>query len=214
MHIELLVEDQSCQKAMEILLPKLLPAEVSHRIHSYKGLGNLPKDMRPGDDSGKRILLDQLPRLLQGYGRTPHACDCVVVICDLDDRDRVGFLAELNDVLSSCQVKPETYFCLAVEEMEAWYLGDIEAIRKAYPSAALSILHSYRNDSICGTWELLADAVYKGGHRRLKKLGWQSVGKEKSQWALRICPHMDVTKNKSPSFNFLREKLREIMHAS
>ena len=72
------------------------------------------------------------------------------------------------------------------------------------------ILDGYVNDSICGTWERLADAVYAGGAIALSKKGWQAVGAEKSRWAENISPVMDVDSNKSPSFQYFRNALREL----
>ena len=118
------------------------------------------------------------------------------------------FLTE--DQSSICNPKPKALFCLAIEEFEAWYLGDIKAVRKAYPTANAHILNSYVNDSICGTWEILADAVYKGGSESLLKRGWQAVGEQKSAWAEAISPHMNVDDNASPSFQFLRSQLRSV----
>ena len=48
---------------------------------------------------------------------------------------------------------------MAIEEGEAWLLGDIPAIQSVYPNAKNAVLNGYENDSICGTWEKLADAV-------------------------------------------------------
>ena len=42
---------------------------------------------------------------------------------------------------------------------------------------------------------------------------WQVVGAEKSQWAEKITPHMDVENNTSPSFNYFRRKLLELAEA-
>jgi len=209
MHFEFLIEDQSGAKAMEILLPKLLDGKATYRIRPYKGLGRLPKNMLPGSDAGKRILLDQLPRLLRGYGNVPHF-GYIIIICDLDDKDKQHFLSELNGALNACNPKPDARFCLAIEEFEAWYLGDLAAVRKAYPKAKDSILKKYVNDSICGTWEFLADAVCKGGSKDLKNKGWQSVGLQKSIWAKEITPHMDIDNNVSPSFRDMFNQLRSI----
>ena len=210
MHFEFLMEDQSSGKSMEILLPKLLGDKVTYRIRTYKGIGHIPRGLRPKSDANKRILLDSLPRLLRGYGTVPHDDRHIVIICDLDDKNKKQFLSELDSVLNACKPKPEAHFCLAIEEFEAWYLGDPKAIRKAYPLAKTQILNSYANDSICGTWETLADAVYKGGSNALLKKGRQAVGKEKSLWAENISPHMNVEDNASPSFQFLCSKLRSI----
>ncbi|MDR0455520.1 MAG: DUF4276 family protein [Treponema sp.] len=210
MHFEFLVEDQSGAKAMDILIPKLLKGKATYRIiRPYKGLGCLPKDLRPKSDAGKRILLAQLPRLLRGYGKVPNY-GCVIIICDLDDKIEKQFLSELNGVLNSCSPKPDVCFCLAIEEFEAWYLGDLAAVRKAYPKAKDTILSGYKNDSICGTWELLADAVCKGGSRALIKEGWQAIGKQKSVWAEEISPYMNVDSNISPSFKKMLLQLRSI----
>ena len=209
MHFEFLVEDKSSAKAMEILLPKLLKEKITYRILSYKGLGYLPKGLRPKGDASKRKLLDQLPKLLQGYGKVPHFGH-IIIICDLDDKNKQHFLSELENKLNACYPKPDAHFCLAKEEFEAWYLGDLAAVRKTYPKAKETILNGYKNDSICGTWELLADAVCKGGSDGLIKKGWQAVGKQKSIWAEEISPNMDVNINISPSFKNMLKQLRSI----
>jgi len=210
MHFEFLTEDQSSGKAMEILIPQLLGEGNSHRIRSYKGLGRIPKGLHPKSDANKRILLDRLPHILRGYGRNPD-CGIIVIICDLDDKNEKTFRSELQSILYACNPKPQTLFCLAIEEFEAWYLGDLNAVRKAYPKAIERVLKRYKNDSICGTWQILADAVYKGGHKALTSRGWQMVGKQKFIWAKEISPHMDVDKNESPSFKFLRSELKKAM---
>ena len=174
MYVELLIEDMSGKRAIDILIPKLIDNEIAVRTHHYKGISRIPKGLKPKTEANKRQLLDQLPRLLQGFGRVPD-CKAVVVICDLDDKDKQQFLAELNTVLESCHPKANTIFCLAIEEFEAWYLGDLNAIRKAYPRAKGSVLNGYVNDSICGTWELLANAIYTGGSKALNKKGWQII---------------------------------------
>ena len=103
----------------------------------------------------------------------------VIVVCDLDDRDKASFLSELNTVSESCHNQPQVRFCLAIEEGEAWLLGDWNAIKKAYPKAKEKVFSKYQNDSICGTWEKLADIVYAGGSSKLKKQGYAVVGQTK-----------------------------------
>ena len=210
MYVELLIEDKSGKKAMEILIPKLVSNDIPVRIHSYKGISRIPKGYKPKTDASKRQMLDQLPRLLQGIGKVPE-CKAVVVICDLDNSDKHQFLSELNALLEICHPKPNAVFCLAIEEFEAWYLGDINAIRKAYPRAKSDVLNKYENDSICGTWEVLANAIYAGGSKVLNERGWQAIGEQKSVWAETISPYMNVQENASPSFNYMRNKLISIM---
>lgn len=215
MHFEILVEDQSGKKALDILVPKIIGAEHTFNVHPYKGIGRIPKNLRSGADASKRILLDNLPRLMRGYGKTfsgypDDYTAAVVVVCDLDDKCLKAFREELFEVLDCAVPRPKAQFCIAIEEGEAWFLGDIPAIKAAYPSAKDSVLKGYVNDSICGTWETLAEAISPGGAQALLKKGWQAIGAEKSNWAEELSPRMDIGKNNSPSFCYFRMKMREL----
>jgi hypothetical protein len=212
MHFEFLVEDRSGRAMLGRLVPKIISEKNTFTIHAYKGIGRIPKNLNPKSDPDKRILLDQLPRLLGGYGKAFYSYPAdyraaVIVVCDLDDRDLKDFTEELVEVQRKVTPSPKTEFCIAIEEGEAWFLGDITAIKKAYPKAKPAVLTAYKNDSICNTWETLADAVYPGGSGALNAQGYQLVGKEKTRWAEDITPHMDVAVNKSPSFGRFREAL-------
>lgn len=213
MHIELLVEDSSGEKLLAQLLPRILGEQgTPHtwRFKSYKGIGRIPPGLTAKADPAKRMLLDQLPRLLQGYGKTP-GIDAVVVVLDTDRRDRKDFLQELKSVAEGCKSAPRTLFRLAIEEMEAWYLGDREALLKAYPRAKRDVLDRYVQDSACGTWELLADAVHAGGVAAIKKAGWPLPGQIKHEWAEKIGPFMNLHQNASPSFGKFRDGLSRLV---
>jgi Domain of unknown function (DUF4276) len=212
-YIEILVEDKSGMALLEQLLPKLLGEPGSPhtwKLRSYKGVGKIPPKLTGKSDPSKRILLDQLPRLLNGFGKSRSA-DAVVVIVDSDRRDCKTFLAELKDLLARCPTPPPvTMFRLAIEEVEAWYLGDREALLAAYPHAKKDVLKRYEQDRVCGTWELLADAIYPGGAKAVKDAGWPLPGQLKHEWAEEIGPHMDPGRNQSPSFRKLCDGLRRL----
>ena len=213
MHFEVLVEDRSGKEALEIMMEKILGAnspEHSWRIISYKGSGRIPKDLRGVTDPRKRILLDQLPSRLRGYGKSLDSWSSVLVVVDLDARDCMAFKRELLDVLDACYPRPSTLFRIAIEEGEAWLLGDLDAVRAAYPNAKDSVLNGYEQDSICGTWEVLADAVHSGGAARLKATGYPELGIAKCEWAQRIALHMDMDKNRSKSFQVFRDGVRNL----
>ncbi len=216
MHFEILVEDSSGKRALDILMPKIIGNQHTFKVIPYRGVGRIPRNLQSGTDAGERILLDQLPRLLRGYGRTfagypSNHPAAVILVCDLDDKCLKTFRQELFAVLNACNPKPTTRFCIAVEEGEAWLLGDMPAIKAAYPKARDNVLNGYKNDAICGTWELMADAVFIKGSEALKRRGWRAVGREKSTWAENVSPHMDVDANASPSFQYFRDKIREII---
>ncbi len=196
MHFEILVEDASGEKFLKIIVPKIIDVTThTFNVVSYKGLGD---------------LLKSLPPLLKAYGKTWQNYDAaVIVVCDLDKKCLKQFRQELIAELNKCNPQPETRFCIAVEEGEAWLLGDISAIEKAYPHAKSAVLKTYKSDSICGTWEKLADALYKGGAANLKL---QNPGAEKCVWAEKITPFMDLSNNSSPSFNYFIKKLQELTY--
>lgn len=218
MHIEFLIEDKSGETMLAHLLSELIDHPHTFAIHSYKGVGRIPKNMRDTKNAANRILLENLPKLLKGYGNTfagysttfPAA---VVLVCDLDDKCLVSFKNQLSKILATCNPLPLAKFCFAVEEGEAWLLGDLDAVKAAYPRANAEVLNRYVQDSICGTWEILADAVYAGGRNALLAKGWMEVGKVKSEWANAITPKIRPDENRSPSFAYFRQQLTELVEA-
>jgi hypothetical protein len=213
MHIEVLVEDSSGAKLLDVVLPKILGEQGkphTWRLHAYKGIGRIPGDAHKAADPAKRILLSRLPQVLRGYGRT-QGIDAVVVVLDNDSRDCREFLSELKELAVQSDAPTRTVFRLAIEEMEAWYMGDRDALLAAYPRANKAILDKYVQDSICGTWEILADAIYKGGSKALKDAGWPLPGQVKHEWAEQIGPLLDLERNESPSFQELRDGVRSLI---
>ena len=67
MHFEILVEDQSGKRMLDILVPQIIGDAHTFRVVDYRGIGRLPKGMTSSSEPRKRILLDQLQP--QGEGR-------------------------------------------------------------------------------------------------------------------------------------------------
>lgn len=122
----------------------------------------------------------------------------------------MAFKRELLDVLNTCDPRPNALFRIAIEESEAWLLGDRAAVKSAYPRAKDGVLEDYVQDGICGTWEVLADAVHPGGAKGLKKADWPWPGTAKCDWARNIAPHMNVDANRSRSFQAFRDGVRRL----
>jgi len=212
MHLEVLVEDSSGARLVAELLPKVIGPEGdphTWRVHDYKGIGRLPMGLSANRDALKKTLLDRLPGILRAHGKTP-GIDAVVVVLDNDRRNCIEFLGELKGLLAHCEPAPNTLFRLAIEEMEAWLLGDRGALLTAFPGAKQNVLARYAQDSICGTWELVADAIHTGGAAAVKAAGWPLPGQLKHDWVERIAPLMDVENNASPSFCKFRDGLRRL----
>jgi hypothetical protein len=62
MHIEILIEDSSGEQLLKCLLPRILGDQGephNWRLHSYKGIGRMPRGLKTTADPAKRILLDR-----------------------------------------------------------------------------------------------------------------------------------------------------------
>jgi hypothetical protein len=215
MHFDILVEDFSGKQLLDIIVPQIINSHKNtYKVYSYKGCGRIPKDLHTTQDPVKRILLEQLPSLLQGFGKrniNSRYDAAVIIVVDCDKRDCKTFKQELINVLSICNPRPVAFFRIAIEEMEAWLLGDKTAVQVAYPKYNADEYDKYKHDSIVGTWEKLADITLSVDMAKLlKKSNFAVVGKQKSDWARNIGKHMDVHHNASQSFNCFKNKLEEL----
>lgn len=196
------------EAALRLLLPKML--------------GNLSFEIYP--HQCKDELLLRLPQRLRGYGQRCKGdawfrdhCRIVVVI-DRDDDDcarlkrRLEKMANDAGLATRSSAKGRAYMVvnrLAIEELEAWYFGDWEAVQAAYPrvSANIPSQAKYRDpDEITGgTWEAF--------ERVLQRAGYYSGGLRKVEAARTVAAHMDPSRNTSPSFCTLRDALLEMVGA-
>ncbi len=202
MHFEILVEGQSELTALSIIMPKIVGAyDAPHtwRIHKHRGVGELPQNPLQTPDNKNFTLLHQLPAKLRSYSKTQNDDRAVIVLIDSDDKEIESFRAELLSLLDWCEAEFNVHFSFAIEELEAWYLGDRAALISFNPNIKTQPLDGYVQDSICGTWEVLAkadDPKLMNNSKRSPEL----LNKKK-EWAKKIPPHMDINSNQSPSFN-------------
>lgn len=216
MHFQFLIEDQSSAVLIEIIMEKISSKNegITFNCKFFKGIGGFTKKNTVKETkSGK--LLNDLATYLRGFNKSLQNIPAVIiVVLDNDTRNTKAFLAELTRVAQQNMIYMDHVFCIAVEEVEAWLLGDEEAVVSAYPKARLQQLHSYVQDSICGTWEVLADVVYPGGVSKLKKdcPTYIEKGKCKSEWARKIGAYMDITHNNSPSFNYFIAEINKRLY--
>lgn len=216
MHFEFLVEGQAELTALSILMSRILgDYDQPHtwKIHKHRGIGRIPDDPRAKPNKHDQTLLHNLPSKLRAYGDEGRDDIVVVVLVDLDDRPDCGsFKSDLAQLLDYCHQQPKTLFRIAIEELEAWFLGDQNAIKQAYPDARQQVLDAYVQDSQCGTWEKLAEAIYPGGLAALGQHGKRSVRilEQKKIWAKEICLLLDVQTNQSPSFQMFRDGVRRM----
>jgi hypothetical protein len=189
MFVEFFLEEPSAEAFLQRCVGKLLP----------KGTGVAFRVF-----SGKPDLLKKLPARLKGMSWIPpdHR---IVVLVDEDRQDCLTLKEQLEraardaGLLTKSAAQGRTFKVLnriAVEELEAWFLGDLPAIQAAYPRFRASyVAAANRRDP---------DAV-KGGtsealERALQRAGYYSTGLPKIEVARNIGDHIDVARNTSPRF--------------
>ena len=142
LHIEFLIEEASAQAALQSLLPKILGEQITFDIRVYRG---------------KPDLLKKLPDRLKGYKSWIPSDWRIVVLID-EDREDCQDLKNKLEVISknvgfvtkTSATQGEIFQVLnriAIEELEAWFFGDIPAICAAYPNVSgnLGSKASYRD---------------------------------------------------------------------
>ena len=205
LHLEFLVEEASLESALTQILPKILPSTVTYKIHAFRG---------------KTDLLAKLPNRLKGYQAWLPPDWKIVILIDEDREDCLKLKQQLEIMAissglitkSSCQ-KYKSFQVLnriVVEELEAWFFGDVDAICQAYPKVSTNLANQqpYRDpDAIKGvTWEAL--------ERVLRKAGYHQGGLEKYKASSEISQYMNPESNRSKSFQVFCQGLLESIDSS
>ena len=216
MHYEILVEGQSELTLLSTIMPQILGAyrePHTWKIHKHRGIGKLPEDMNAHPKQTDQTLLHNLPAKLRAYGRCEDDQLVVIVLVDLDNRsDCRVFKKMLLHTLDFCPQRPRCLFRIAIEELEAWMLGDRQALLAAYPNINLEILNTYVQDSQCRTWKLLMRAIYgETAFQQHRSLGVMHL---KTDMAKNVSKHMVVDNNCSASFQEFCKGLKNMQYSA
>ncbi len=202
MHIDFLVEEQSMEIVLENIVPKIIgtSSNITFQIHDFRG---------------RDRLLGKLQDRMRGYAaimKDQHDLR-VVVLIDEDREDCQKLKAKLEAVATDVGLMTRSKSAgsrfkvlnrIVVEELEAWFFGDLTAIREAYPYISPDLLKkkAYRDpDAIPGgTWESLERELCRGR----KKLGKGAIARA-------ISPYMQPERNCSKSFQVFRDGLLELI---
>ena len=197
--LEFLVEELSMEAFLQGLLPRLLPAGCSFEIRVFRG---------------KHDLMRRLESRLRGYRSRLFDEFRLIVMIDRDQDDCRTLEARLEDAAAGAGLRTRSQSGgdrwqvvnrIVVEELEAWYFGDWEAVRSAFPRVSPTVPNQrrYRHPDAVrgGTWEAF--------ERVLQRHGYFRTGLRKIEAARNIAPKIDPERNSSPSFATFRDALVE-----
>ncbi len=200
--VEVFVEEPSMEHALRVLIPKIRPdLSESFQVHAFDGVTD---------------MLAKLPTRLQGYAGWMPPDWRIVIVRDEDRKDCGQLKSELVQIARRAGLAPkpkgrrtrdfQVLTRIAVEELEAWLLGDVPALVATYNGvpSTLGNQRAFRDPDAVrgGTWEALERVLQHAGHF----LG----GLPKIQVAREVAANMDPERNASKSFQAFRDGLRAL----
>jgi hypothetical protein len=201
-HLEFLVEEPSMEAFLRSFLPRVLPAPQSFEVHAFQG---------------KSDLLNKLEARLKGYASWLPTHWRIVVVIDRDNDDCLVLKQQLESAAHQAGLRSRTATGhpswqlvnrIAIEELEAWFFGDWQAVQQAYPRIPSTIPNraAFRNpDAIRGgTWEAF--------ERVMRQHGYFPGGLEKITAARAIGGLMDPLRSRSASFRTFHQALLEAVN--
>lgn len=194
MHVVLLVEEPSMEAFLRTLLPRLLPETCGHEIHAFQCKSDLKR---------------KLPARLRAYARWLPEDWRIFVLVDRDRDDCRDLKNELEETARGSGLRTisrderwQLANRIVVEELEAWYFGNWEAVRRASESLAkysepCAVSRSGRHREYVGSvrahppetrllYERTAKDGSGAGDRRARRPRGQSLPQ-----LLRLPPHAD-----------------------
>ncbi len=200
MHAAILVEDNSTEETVAILLSRLLANHPEHTAEIVPF-------------GGKQRMLGRLRERFYMLARS-HYADQVIVVIDQDTDDCEALKRRIHDdavaagLVYRNQLTSESSLRIriAMTELESWFIGDPAAVRAAFPRLTerdMRLRRGQHPDDMPNAWEWL--------ERRLMQRGYFPVGMRKVVAAEAIAPHLDLRPdaNASHSFRLFLRTLRE-----
>ena len=135
--------------------------------------------------NGKRALKKSIPIKTRGW-KEPNVQ--FIIVQDKDSADCIKLKKEIHNLIYETR-RSETLIRIVCTELESWYLGDLEAVEKGF----CINLSNHKSKAIFRNPDMIVNAK-----QELNKLipKYQPIS-----GSIAIAKYMDITKNKSHSFN-------------
>ena len=176
-------------------LPNILPESCTFQVHPFHD---------------KSQMLQKLGSRLRAYAKWLPQEWRIVVLIDRDSNDCQQLKQNIESVAISAGLRSrstagtsdwQVASRVVIEELEAWYFGDWDAVRAAYPQARSTLPPRFRNpDAVAGgTWEVF--------EREMQKSGYFKGGLRKRDAAREIGQYINPDRNTSHSFQVFRDAI-------
>ena len=156
-HLDFVVEDESTKAFLDAWLKRYLLERATFNVKHYKG---------------REHLLGKLRSRLDGCSNWLSSSHRIIVIIDCDEKACKDVKMEMEEKCNCVNVTTrksgdswQVATCIAIKELEAWYLGNWSAVRSAYStkSSEQDILKKYPDsDAVDGKTKNIV-------HEELKK---------------------------------------------
>ena len=176
-----LLEERSMQEVLQVVVPPLVPEHVTCRFIPHEGKHDLEKS---------------IPRKLRAW-QVPGAQ--FVVVRDKDAGDCKKVKKKLAQLCTNGH-RPDTLVRIVCHHLEAWFLGDLAAVEKAYELNGVAKRQGERK--FCDPDRLV------NAEDELRRLvsEYQKIGGSRI-----IAPHLTIDANKSHSFNVFLDGVRRLV---
>lgn len=171
-----LLEEPSMKVLLEGLLPRLFPGWLPHQ------------DFLCVAHQGKSDLDLSVPRKLKAW-KVPG--DRFVIVRDTDGADCVKLKARYLKLVASCG-RPNTLVRLVCQELESWYLGDLQALGSCFDNPGVNSPQNRKRYVDPDSWQKPSAEVSRCVPEYQKTSGARSMAQ-----------HLDPARNTSHSFHVL-----------
>lgn len=191
-YLHVFVEELSAKIVLDTLIPKIIPNGVYYHVHSHQG---------------KQDLESAIKKTIPSISKIPGAF--ILIVRDQDNEDCKKVKQNIINILTDKAVVAPTLIRIVCRELESWFLGDLNAVSKAYPR--LNIKHHINKaefrqvDMLQNTDKVLLSIIPEFSDREyLPKL----------EVAESIAPHLDLSCNSSESFNQFIKGVVKLLQAN
>ncbi len=182
MVIGIISEDRNDCDALGVIIKKILGNHI---------------EIVPASKSGKDAIIHQKKVLVSKVFN--FGCEAVFIVRDSDGGNVQAITRSLQEAYDTTPISSRYKICIAVEELEAWFLGDVDSIRQTYdlPQNSSKILEN-NVDTIRDPKEKLKSYITKESRGRAQYIPSDTV---------RMANNIDLerARNKSSSFDHFYE---------